>query len=283
MYPIIRERLKQKRRTIAFPAGSPPPLPARFRGLPVLDESKCPNGCQACADVCPTEAIDLEKGLSLDLGRCLFCTECIDACPTGAIQFSGDHRISSRTREDLVVRSGTVFPQVAPLEKKRLSLFGRSLKLRQVSAAGDNSCEADLNVLGTVVFDLSRFGIQFLASPRHCDGIVVTGPISENMRFATLDTYRAVPAPKIVIVVGVDPISGGVFRGNPEVHNGLQGILPIDLYVPGNPPHPLTILDGILRLIGRIERGESRETPVVATSARSLTSHPFSESSSHAK
>ncbi len=143
-------------------------------------------------------------------------------------------------------------------------LFGRSLKLRQVSAGGDNAAEADLNVLGTVVFDLGRFGIQFVASPRHADGLVVTGPVTENMKLALLKTYEAVPAPKIVIAVGADAISGGIFRDHPEVHNGVECLLPVDLYIPGNPPHPLTILDGFLRLLDRLERIEPRMGPAAA-------------------
>jgi Ni,Fe-hydrogenase III small subunit len=108
------------------------------------------------------------------------------------------------------------------------------------------------------VFDLGRFGIQFVASPRHADGIVVTGPVSENMKSALLTTYEATPAPKLVIAVGVDAISGGIFRDHPEVHNGVEGLLPVDLYIPGNPPHPLTILDGFLRLLNRLGRNEPR-------------------------
>jgi Ni,Fe-hydrogenase III small subunit len=137
-----------------------------------------------------------------------------------------------------------------PQEKTR-RLFGRSLKLRQVSAGGCNACEADLNVLGTIVFDLARFGIQFVASPRHADGIVITGPVSENMRAALLETYAAVPAPKLVIAVGACAISGGPFVDNPEVHNGCASLLPVDLFIPGCPPHPMTVLDGLLRLLDR--------------------------------
>ena len=139
------------------------------------------------------------------------------------------------------------------LEAKSRRLFGRSLKLRQVSAGGCNACEADLNVLATVVFDLGLFGIGFVASPRHADGIVVTGPVSENMRAALLETYAAVPAPKLVIAVGACAISGGPYVDNPEVHNGCGSLLPVDLFVPGCPPHPMTILDGLLRLLGRLE------------------------------
>ena len=189
MLHIIRERLRQGRRTISYPAGDPPPLPDRFRGLPVLDESRCPDGCAACAEACPTEAIGRDdQGLRLDLGRCLFCTDCIEACPADAIRYTQDHRLAARTRDDLVLRSGRELERARPLEPKMRRLFGRSLKLRQVSAGGDNSAEADLNVLGTVVFDMGRFGIQFVASPRHADGLVITGPVTANMKLALLKT-----------------------------------------------------------------------------------------------
>lgn len=134
-----------------------------------------------------------------------------------------------------------------------LALFGRSLRLRQVSAGGDGSAEADLNVLGTIGWDLGRFGIQFVASPRHADGLVVTGPVSEGMALALKKTYDAMPDPKIVIAVGACAISGGPFAANPEVRGGAASIVPVDLYIPGWPPHPITILDGLLRLLGRLK------------------------------
>jgi len=125
------------------------------------------------------------------------------------------------------------------------------LRLREVSASGCNACEADVNVLGTVVYDLGRFGIQFVASPRHADGLLITGPVSENMRVGLLKTWEATPTPRLVIAVGACAISGGPFAGHPEQHDGAGKFLPVDLYVPGCPPHPTTILDGILRLLAQ--------------------------------
>ncbi len=252
MLKAILERLRQGHRTIGFPDGLPAPSP-RYRGLPVLDPGKCPDGCRSCAEHCPTDAIVVgERGPTLDLGRCLFCPECERACPAGAIRFSGDHRMAVRSREDLLA-GGEALRLARALDREALRLFGRSLKLRQVSAGGCNGCEVEVNVLNTVVFDLSRFGVQFVASPRHADGILVTGPVTGNMRDALRKTYDAVPSPRLVIAVGACAISGGPYVDHPEVSNGAGASVPVDLYVPGCPPHPLTTLDGILRLLGRID------------------------------
>jgi len=255
MIRTLLARLQQGHRTIRYPGSPPPPLPARFRGRPILDQTKCPDGCRVCVDACPTGAIDLAAGPRIDLGKCLFCTDCQDACPAGAIRHSGDHRLSTSRREDLVVAAEDEGLRLAgALDERLRRLFGRSLQLRQVSAGGCNACEADINVLGTVGWDLSRFGIRVVASPRHADGILVTGCVSENMTLALEKTYAAVPPPKIVIAVGACAISGGPFLANPQQHGGVAGRLPVDLFVAGCPPHPLTILDGLLRLLGRLER-----------------------------
>jgi Ni,Fe-hydrogenase III small subunit/NAD-dependent dihydropyrimidine dehydrogenase PreA subunit len=247
----LAARLRQGHRTTGYP-GEEPTLPDRFRGRPEIDAARCRTGCARCAEACPTNAIIADgRGLRVDLGRCLFCPECAEACPDGAITYGRDHRLAARRREDLVVDGGTE-ALVDALEEQSRRLFGRSLKLRQVSAGGCNGCEADVSVLGTIVFDLGRFGIQFVASPRHADGLLITGPVTENMRLALQKTYEAIPAPKIVIAVGACAIAGGPFVDHPEVHNGAGSVLPVDLYVPGCPPHPFTILDGLLRLLGRL-------------------------------
>ncbi len=250
MLRALAARLAQGHRTIAFPAGAPA-LPDRYRGLPILPTA-CPDDCRACLEACPTDAITKgDRRLRLDLGRCLFCVECESACPEALIHCGREYRLATRTRDDLVLR-GEAMALARALDAQSRRLFGRSLALRQVSAGGCNGCEADVNVLNTVVFDLGRFGIQFVASPRHADGLLITGPVTENMRLALQKTYEAVPAPKLVIAVGACAISGGPYRDHPEVHNGADSMLPVDLYVPGCPPHPLTILDGLLRLLGRI-------------------------------
>ena len=174
MLEVVKARLRQGHRTSLYPQIEPT-LPERFRGLPVLDQSKCPPGCQVCVEACPTDAITVDEfGLKLDLGRCLFCTDCIEACPEGAVTYEPEHRMAVRQRADLVL-TGENLKLANALEDEARRLFGRSLKLRQVSAGGCNGCEAEVNVLNTVVFDLGRFGIQFVASPRHADGLLITG------------------------------------------------------------------------------------------------------------
>ncbi|PJA76897.1 hydrogenase [bacterium CG_4_9_14_3_um_filter_65_15] len=258
MLKIIPERIRQGFRTGKYPKQDPV-MPERFRGLPVLDTGRCRNGCQDCLASCPYGALDLAGGtLGLDLGLCVFCGDCVSACPQDAISFSRDWRLASRTRDGMVVGDREHL-LVQALDAKMRKLFGRSLKLRQVSAGGCNACEADLNVLGTLTYDLGRFGIQFVASPRHADGILVTGPVTANMKSALLDTYAAVPGPKLVIASGACAIGGGPFRGGVEVNDGVGDLLPVDLYIPGCPPHPYTVLDGLLRILGRLP--DSRREP----------------------
>lgn len=249
-------RLRHGCETIAYPKGPPPPLPDRHGGALRLDASLCPETCAECLRVCPTEALRRTEsgGVQLDLGSCLFCGACVDVCPSKAITRTGDHRLAVRSRGDLLLgaRGQEELRHAEALGKELRSLLGRSLRLRQVSAGGCNACEADINVLGTIGWDLGRFGIQFVASPRHADGLMVTGPVTKNMELALKKTYDSVPAPKIVIATGACAISGGPFAGLPQVLGGVSSILPVDLFIPGCPPHPLSILEGLLRLLGRV-------------------------------
>jgi len=265
MLNLMRARIQQGQRTIRYPAGPPPDLPERFRGHPIIATGRCADGCRECAAACPTGAITLQPALAVDLGKCLFCAECAAACPDGALSFGTDHRLAARGRADLMVTESDTVRLATALEAKTRRLFGRSLKLRQVSAGGCNACESEINVLGTIVWDIGRFGIQIVASPRHADGLIVTGPVTANMRLALQETYAAVAPPKIVIAVGACAISGGPYIDHPEALNGAGAVVPVDLYVPGCPPHPLTILDGLLRLLGRLGTEGERRTHIAGT------------------
>ncbi len=244
MLKVIKNRFEQGCRTSAYPR-EPIALYSRYRGLPVINPD-CPRSvARHCAEICPQEAIDSEKML-IDLGRCTFCGQCETVEDGAFVRFSQNFELGAANRQDLLTAGH--LPDLAAHAKNHFKkLFGRSLQLRQVSAAGCNACEADTNVLTTPFFDLSRFGIDFVASPRHADGIHVTGPVSMNMKTALLTTYEAVPSPKVVIASGCCSISGGPFYGSGEVVGDLNSILPVDLYIPGCPPHPLTTLHALLK------------------------------------
>lgn len=235
--------MEQGCKTSAYPE-KPIALYHRYRGMPVINSQCSADVIKKCVDICPQDAIDA-KAKTIDLGRCTLCGHC-EAVENGAfVRFSQNFDLGTANRADLVT-SGSL-PALADHAKQHFKkLFGRSLQLRQVSAAGCNSCEADTNVLNTPFFDLSRFGIDFVASPRHADGIHVTGPISLNMKQALFDTYDAVPSPKVVIASGCCSISGGPFYGSDEVIGDLNSLIPVDLYIPGCPPHPLTTLHALL-------------------------------------
>lgn len=249
MLSILLQRLRQGYRTMRFPF-APDRMPDRYRGRPEIADAPLP---EAAAAVCPVAALKRapDGRARMDLGRCLFCGAC-EAPSDGVIRFTRDYRLAARRRADLEIGPGSA-ARMTPLDDCRRRLFARSLKLRQVSAGGCNACEADTNVLNTLAWDLGRFGIQFVASPRHADGVLITGPVSAHMREALLKTWAATPEPRVCMVVGACAIAGGPFAGHEEVADGAADLLPVALYIPGCPPHPATILDGLLRFLGRIE------------------------------
>lgn len=231
-----------------IPDVTKPQVPGPFKGRPEISAGKVNE--DELARLCPTGAIG-KAPVSIDMGKCVMCGECAFAFPQ-KIKFTTDYKIATNVRERLVVKEGDVHPITLDETKVReeiRSLFGRSLKLREISAAGANADEAELNACGNPNFDMGRFGIEFLASPRHCDGIVITGPISANMAEALQVCYDAVPFPKLIILVGTDAISGGIFAGSGALDRSFLDRNPVDLYVPGNPPHPLTFVNGVLELV----------------------------------
>jgi Ni,Fe-hydrogenase III small subunit len=252
VFEFLRAVLTERRQTSPFPHGSTP-FPERFRGRPALSravdtETRSDIVCEA-----PTGSVRLgPRNLPvIDLGACLFSPE--EAIEDGAcrVRYTTEIDMSARARENLVTPTGDVGRLVA-LDAQMRRLLGRSLRLRSVVAGSCAGCEGELNALGNVVFDMARFGVQFVASPRHADGIVITGVVNQNMVRALERTYAAVPDPRVVIAVGACAASGGPFRGG-EAVVGIPASIPVDLWIPGCPPHPLTVLDGLLRLLGRID------------------------------
>jgi len=259
MLDLIRTRLAQGTPTSGFPERDSA-LPERFRGRPALVREEI-GGSETPAVAPPTGALRLDpRGLPvLDLGSCLFAPEEAAPLPHCRTAFTTDYRMASRTRDGLVTPTGEV-ELARALDTRMRRMFGRSLRLRSVSAGSCNGCEGELVALSNVVFDMARFGMQFVASPRHADGIVITGAVSLNMREALERTYEAVGDPRLVIAVGACACSGGPFAGSPEVLDGVPDNIPVDLWIPGCPPHPFTILDGLLRLLGRIEDGRGNDS-----------------------
>jgi len=243
MLNTLKNRFEQGYRTTSYPKEKIE-LWKRYRGRPQINPKAPADLAEQCAAACPQNAIDSEAR-KLDMGRCIFCGTCEEVSQGEFITFTQDFEISVAEKEHLLT-DGSLESLADHSRQHFKKLFGRSLQLRQVSAAGCNACEADLNVLATPFFDLARFGINFVASPRHSDAIVVTGPISRNMKTALLQTYEAVPEPRAVIAVGSCTLTGGPFRGSPEITEGLDKLLPVDLFIPGCPPHPLTNLHALL-------------------------------------
>ena len=225
-------------------------VPGIFRGRPVISTVKVDE--LSIKSICPLSAISTNP-ISINLAKCNFCGECSAKFPE-KIRFTKDYKLATNSLERLIIIEGEDKPILIDdsiVRKEIRRLFKGSLKLRQVSAAGDNSCELELNASGNVQFDVGRFGIDFVASPRHADGVVITGPISKNMSEALQLTFEAIPDPKIVILIGVDAISGGIFADSPALDRSFIDKFKPDLYIPGNPVHPLAFINGILGLLGK--------------------------------
>jgi Ni,Fe-hydrogenase III small subunit/ferredoxin len=246
-YKILKNLGKQ-----FIPDITKPVLPTLFRGRPEIKDTDCAIGCSICVDECPIESAITLNPVRIDIGKCVFCNECAHICPEQKITFTNDYKIATNDRTKLIIAQGILDPVQLDSEKVRKEIhqnFGSSLKLRQVSAAGDNSTEMELNACSNVNFDMGRWGIDWVASPRHADGIVISGAISENMAEAVQICYDAVPEPKIIILAGTDAISGGIFVDSPAIKRDFLQKYTIDLYVPGNPPHPLTFINGVLEML----------------------------------
>lgn len=224
---------------------------ALHRGYPVVSCYGCAE--MNCASQCPTGAIDKDT-LNLDLGKCIFCGECAEVCAENRIELTNFYKTGTTRREDLILTPGMTteefYRKAIQIKKEVHKVFHRSLKLRQVSAAGCNGCEMELNACSNINFDMSRFGIEFVASPKHSDGIVITGPISQNMSDALKDAWNCTPHPKLLILTGACAISGGVFADSPALNREFLDKHHVDLYIPGCPVHPLTFINAVLDFIG---------------------------------
>lgn len=214
----------------------------QFRGFPIIKSGIIDES------ICPTGAIKTNPN-SIDLGKCTLC----GACKCDNIDFSNYYKLYSTERENLIITENmkeSDFEKIAIKSRKEIQkVFGKSLKLRQVSAGGCNGCEMELNACSNCNFDMGRFGIDFVASPRHADGIVITGPITKNMAYALEDCYKSTPNPKIVILTGACAISGGIYQNSEELNRDFLNKYPIDLYIAGCPVHPLTFINGVVDFI----------------------------------
>jgi Ni,Fe-hydrogenase III small subunit/formate hydrogenlyase subunit 6/NADH:ubiquinone oxidoreductase subunit I len=279
MLRIFKQALTGDIATNSYPRVVAEP-PDGFRGKPVVDFARC-TACDVCAEACPTSAIAVqtsvrkrdEKIFSLNYGDCIFCGECEAACP-GAIHLTKEFQLAVPDKSELLTRAlyrrgndgayqyadliaetpsheASVEEIGIALKKKVRKLFGRSLHIREVDAGSCNGCEIEITALNNPVYDIQRFGVHFVASPRHADMLLVTGPVTRNMEIALKQTYDATPDPKLVVAVGACAIGGGIFGKSYASCGGVDTVVPVDMYIPGCPPRPEALLHGILLAMDR--------------------------------
>jgi len=247
MLDIIERRLREKRTATV-------PLVQLQQGGHVLAPmagGDC-DLCGRCVQACPTAAIEVDGGWSVDAGRCLWCGDCMSACDRKAITYSAECPAVS-DRQDLVLRRGSPPPVPGRLDDRVVKVLGRSLSIREVDAGSCNGCEVEVNSLSNPMYDLERFGIRMVASPRHADMLLVTGPVTRNMLPALMKTYAATPEPKLIAALGTCAISGCPFGNSYASGKGVSDVLPVDIFIPGCPPHPRTIIMALLEALGRLQ------------------------------
>jgi Ni,Fe-hydrogenase III small subunit/Pyruvate/2-oxoacid:ferredoxin oxidoreductase delta subunit len=220
-------------------------------GMPRYNPDRCAENCDACAAVCPTGALKARTGggLDVDYGRCVVCQICTEACPTGAMSPSLDWAFGARDREDL--QWAEAVAAAARVRTPERAGFRRSLHIRHVDSGSCNGCESELQALNNPFYNLHRFGIFFTPSPRFADLLLVTGPITRAMEAPLRTTYEAMPQPRWVMAVGTCAVSGGIAEGGYACGHGLDGVVPVDVYLPGCPPNPAAIIQALLMFLDR--------------------------------